>query len=143
MKMELFRKYRILKLIVVCLACISANKADDLLDKNISRDFDNGIISTVSGDENNIIKTGYSSFSMPETQCRIPRQSNFSISLRTFGQAQRNNSTNSSRNGFTLMKSGKSMNEYSTSLFHTSILNFPSGMSESTHHLISLGKLII
>ena len=72
------------------------------------------------------------SFSAPETQC-----------TRTVSQAKRNGSSDFSGHGFTLSKSGKSMNQYTTSLFFVSINRFPSGLAETGHHMIHLGKLII
>ncbi len=139
--MEFVKKFSILKCFIVCLLCIAANKADDWLYRTDSR------IGTINSEiripEANLISIENYSFSSPETQCRVPRQSNFTSTLRTFSQAQRNSSSNHSRHGFVLTKSGKSMNEYTTSLFFISILNFPSGLNEANHHLISLRKLII
>ena len=85
----------------------------------------------------------YSAFSSSETQCRVPRQTSYSNSTRNISNSRRTNSTSVPRNGFVLTKSGKSMNSYTTLLFQDSINRFPSGMTETDHHLISLGKLII
>ncbi len=140
--MKIEGKIWILKYLVICLAVIFAQKADDLLfsDYNITI---NGRTSEIKTTETNLIMMDYSSFSAPEAQCRIPRQTNFTNSFRTPVQAHRHNTGNTSRNGFTLTKSGKSMNVYTTSLFLISIINFPSGMKEANHHLIGLRKLII
>ncbi len=130
----------LMKYMIICLAFICFDKADDSssalrLEDEISSEF------TIPAQD--YFQTENFSFSVPETQCRVPRQSNFINTFRTFSQAQRTNSVNQSRNGFTLVKAGKSMNEYTTSLFFKSIINFPSGLNESSHHLIGLGKLII
>ena len=82
-------------------------------------------------------------FSSSETQCRVPRQTSYSSSTRSITNSRRSGPTNLPRNGFIMTKSGKSMNSYTTSLFFNSINRFPSGLTETDHHLISLGKLII
>ncbi len=132
----------ILRLVIVCLAVLFAQRADDLLSQD-HMDALKVSESEIKNPETNLVKTENSSFSMPETRCRVPRQTNIAIPLRTFGQAHRHNISNHSRHGFTLTKSGKSMNEYTTSLFFRSLIDFPSGLAETNHHLISLGKLII
>lgn len=131
----------IVKYLVVCLAFAVANKAADYCVVHDSDSHESA--SEIRLPETNLTKTEYSSFSMPENQCRIPRQSNFISSVRTCTQAHRNNHSNHSRQGFTLTKSGKSTNEYTTKLFLTSLMDFPSGMNESNHHLIGLRKLLI
>ncbi len=132
----------VMKLLFVCLVMLTAGKADDLLHCD-ARTSAAEIISEIRNTETNLIRTENSAFSIPETQCRIPRQTNFTGTARTLVQAGRHNISSQGRNGFTMTKSGKSMNEYSTSLFFISILNFPSGLNESSHHLIRLRKLII
>ncbi len=139
--MDFVRQFRILKYLVICLACFSvADKADDLL----SHQEENPVtVSRVTPVENYTDSGDFHSFTTPEAQCRIPRQTSISNTFRTFAQAKRLNHLNSARHGFIMEKPGKSMNQYTTSLFSVSILNFPSGLSETTHRLISLGKLII
>ncbi len=140
--MERKRVIGFIKYAVICLAFVFVNKADDIFVCE-SGHAAYEILSEIRKHESDLIKTENSKFSAPENQCRVPRQSNFTTSLRTAAQAHRNSQTNHSRNGFTLTKSGKSMNGYTTSLFIISILNFPSGMNETSHHLIGLRKLII
>lgn len=82
-------------------------------------------------------------FSTSETQCRVPRQSGYSSSTRSISNTRRPNTTHMPKTGFILTKSGKSMNSHTTSLFLNSISRFPSGMTETDHHFIGLGKLII
>lgn len=132
--MKLRGKFSILAGLIICLSCLLNDKADDIL---ISQDYGQEIESHFIDQETR------DTFSAPETQCRVPRQSNVINSTRTLTQTQRNNTTNISRHGFTLSKSGKSMNQYTTSLFFVPINRFPSGLAESSHHLIYLGKLII
>lgn len=132
--MKLKGKLSILAGLIICLSCILNDKADDVL---VSYDYGHNIGSHFMDQD----KRDF--FSAPETQCRVPRQSNVINSTRTLTQAQRSNTTNISRHGFTLSKAGKSMNQYTTSLFFVSINRFPSGLAESSHHLIYLGKLII
>ncbi len=117
---------------ILSLALILVDKADVLPSASESSDF-----ATV------LIEAENFAFSMPEPSGQLPRQTNFTSSLRTFAQAGRQNQPHQNRHGFTMTKSGKSMNVYTTSLFFQSILNFPSGLNESSHHLISLRKLII
>ncbi len=128
--MRFERIIRILKYILLCLAFIAIDKADD------------SAISHTANASYDFSAENYS-FSTPEPQCRLPRQTNFSNLLRASGQSVRSNHTNNCRNGFVLAKSGKSMNPYTTSLFFVSLIRFPSGLTEANHRLISLGKLII
>ncbi len=139
-KME--RALKILRYLFVCLIFILINEADTFCFHE--SDYDENIVSTIANTETNISKTENLSFSMPETHCRVPRNTNFSFSFRTSRLAARTNSSvNHSRCGFTLTKAGKSMNESTTDLFLSEILNFPSGMNETNHRLIGLRKLII
>ncbi len=130
----------LVRILFVCLAVLLFSKTDELYS---SIRIEDEVSSEILIPTDEYFQTENYSFSAPETQCRVPRNSNFSISLRTFAKAHRSNPSSQSRNGFTMVKSGKSTNEYTTSLFLISIFNFPSGLNESTHHLISLGKLII
>lgn len=142
--MDFVRQFRILKYLIICLSCcFMADKADDLLYHEAEYLPSGSSVSEVLPVENRFNDADNYSFTAPETQCRIPRQTSISNTLRTFAQAKRPNHLNSTRHGFTMTKPGKSMNPYTTSLFLVSILNFPSGLSERTHRLISLGKLII
>ncbi len=129
-EMRFERIIRILKYLLVCLVFSVIDRADDSILSHIEN-------------RTSYLSTENYSFSTPEPQCRLPRQTNFSNVLRTSGQSLRTNQTNSSRNGFILAKSGKSMNPYTTSLFFVSLIRFPSGLTETHHHLISLGKLTI
>ncbi len=142
--MDFVRQLRILKYLVICLSCfLIADKADDLLYHEVAaaKPAESRITPSDGGRIDN--ETYSFSFTVPEAQCRIPRQTSISYTLRTFAQAKRPNHVNTARHGFTMAKSGKSMNPYTTSLFFVSILNFPSGLTEPSHRLISLGKLII
>ncbi len=132
------RSIGIIEYVLVCLAFVFMSKA------GISMSYDSEeITGEIRNHESNLIRNEISAISVPETQCRIPRQSNFSISLRSFSLSGRNSTNIHSRTGFAMMKAGKSMNESTTNLFLTEILNFPSGLNESNHHLISLRKLLI
>ncbi len=131
---------RLIRFIVICLASVFLCMADDFVNEKVcDEDSVHEIISCSSFSG----KCVDCSFSATVAQCSVPRNSTSANSLRTSIQSQRHNTGNSSRTGFTMVKAGKSMNEYSTSLFRKSIVTFPSGMNESNHHLISLGKLII
>ncbi len=138
MKPEVLKKF--LRLVVICLAFVCIDKAAGSLSPD--SDSHSAVSETLNTASHQFHPNSFA-FSTAETQCRVPRNSNFANSLRPFAKTLRQNSTSQTRNGFALIKSGKSMNDYSTSLFIVSMLNFPSGMNESTHHLISLGKLII
>ncbi len=138
--MKTDRIISVLKYMIVCLAFIYMDKADEFHSAAFIEDADKSEF-TVPAEKH--FHADNFAFSAPETQCRVPRQTSVTNTVRTITQASRNHSTTNSRNGFTLIKAGKSMNDYTTSLFFISKLNFPSGMDEADHHLISLGKLII
>lgn len=127
---------RLIKFIVICLASICL--ADDSL---CDKAYDNGY--QIKAPLSFSLERTDCSFSVSDLQCCIPRNTSYSPSIRISFQTQRQNTTNYTRNGYTLIKAGKSMNEYSTSLFRKSIVSFPSGINESSHRLIVLGKLII
>ncbi len=116
---------RLIRYIVICLAAICLCMADDIERGNV------------------YVPYADCSFSASDLQCGVPRNSTYTNTLGPSLQVQRQNTGNSGRTGFTIMKTGKSMNEYSTSLFHKSIIRFPSGMNETSRRLIGLGKLII
>ncbi len=135
-------KFWVLKYVIVCLAFLYADKADDFL-FHASEHSPEETVQEIIRTESVRTTAENFAFSMPEAQCRVPRQTNIANSLRTFAQAHRNGGINHSRSGFTLTKSGRSMNENTISSFIISIKNFPSGMAESSHHLIGLRKIII
>ncbi len=130
----------LVRCIIVCLASIVLCMADNSVRGKAVQD-----------DAGHIVQSSSSAFfdcnsyflSVPAQRCSSSRNSTSTNSLRTSYQSPRQNTSNSTRTGFTIIKAGKSMNEYSTSLFRKSIVNFPSGMNESNHHLIALRKLII
>ncbi len=127
---------RLIKFIVICLVSICL--ADDSLCEKVCGE------DSLSANSLSVFpECPDISFSATVLQCNAPRSTSSANSLRTSFQNQRQNSNNSTRTGFTMVKAGKSMNEYSTSLFRRSIINFPSGMNGGGHRLISLGKLII
>lgn len=130
--MKLKGKISILASLIICLSFMLNDKAD----ATSFIDLDNSS-EVVLGNHDNY------SFSVPETQCRVPRQSNVINPPRTVSQTKRNNSFHGFRHGFSISKSGKSMNSYTTSLFFVSLYRFPSGLAETSHHLIYLGKLLI
>lgn len=100
-------------------------------------------ITEAANDAYNTVRSSDAILSLPQNECRIPRQTNIVNNLRNYSQAKRNNGISSIRTGFATTKSGKLMNPHATSLYFDSIRLFPSGLTETTHHLISLGKLII
>ncbi len=131
---------RMIKFMCVCLASVLLCMANESVHDEIRGDGPSaGIRTSVS------YSSDYADFSFTSSavQCNAPRNTTSTNSLRTSYQTHRHNTGKSARTGFTMIKSGKSMNEYSTSLFYKSIVNFPSGMNENNHRLISLGKLII
>ncbi len=126
--------------IVICLASIFSMHDNDSVHEEIYDDVSfSGTVSSPSAS----IDCANFSFTASMLQRSAPRNSISTNSFRTSFQTQRHSSNKSSRTGFTMIVAGKSMNEYSTLLFRKSIVNYPSGMNESTHRLISLGKLII
>ena len=133
--------HTLIKIAFACLAVLLMNRTDGFGASDLNGVKDSYELS-VPHDEFDLSADNFT-FSVPETECRVPRQTNSFNSTRTFSQSQRNSNTSSCRTGFTLSKPGKFMNPYTTSLFFISIFKFPSGLSEATHHLISLGKLII
>ncbi len=141
--MKLKVKFSILASLIFCLSCMLNDNADSFSSSFFNED--HNVVNLIDSDSQDAhhFQNGNISFSVPETQCRVPRQSNVINPTRTLSQGKRNHPVNHSRHGFTLSKSGKSMNQYTTSLFSVSINRFPSGLAESSHHLIYLGKLII
>lgn len=71
----------------------------------------------------------------------IPRESNLSNVSRVLSSGKRTNSV--LRHNFSFVKDGKMINRRSTVLLLHNFFLFPSGLTETQHHLISLGKLII
>ncbi len=131
---------RLTWIMIVCLASVVLCMAADFVRGTINDENpDAGIMSSSSVSFDRVDF----SFTASVLQCAVPLNSFSANSLRTSFQSQRQNTTKTSRTGFTMVKAGKSMNEYSTLLFRKSIVNYPSGMNESSHRLISLGKLII
>ncbi len=128
---------------LVCLAVLFADKADDFVrhsDDSIHAE----IFSEIRNSHTDFVETTEKSlFSAPEPQCRVPRQTNYANSLRINVQAHRNYASGHQRSLIALSKSGKAMNENAISDFIRPILDFPSGLNENAHHLISLRKLII
>lgn len=141
--MKLKGKISILASLLICLSFLLDDNADVSSSSFVNDD--HIVVNLTDSDscDANHYQNGNFSFSASETQCRIPRQSNVINPTRTLSQGNRNHPVNHSRHGFTLSKSGKSMNQYTTSLFFVPINRFPSGLAESSHHLIYLGKLII
>lgn len=142
MKMKLKGTISILGLVLFCISIFLIGKADLSLcypERNNPIE----ILETTDSEHDMQFISDNFSFSSPENECRVPRQTNVANTSRTSVQAKRNNQVNCPRNGFTLSKSGKSMNSYTTLLFFNSINRFPSGLAETSHHLINLGKLII
>ncbi len=130
----------LVKYIIICFVLVCMGKADDSVCEG---GFGDESVSEIISSSSFSGKSVNYSFTATSYQCSVPRNSNYTNSLRTSYQTQRHNSGGSAKRGFTMLKTGKSMNEYSTSLFHKSIANFPSGLNESSHRLIVLGKLII
>ena len=133
------RKLKRKFIISLFFACLMAVASDDKVSE-IRNDIETSISGRLT---DSVIPSGNAAFAVPQTECRIPRQSNAINCTRTITQTVRTNGISSSRGGFTMTKSGKMMNPHTTSLFFESINLFPSGLTESSHHLISLGKLII
>lgn len=71
----------------------------------------------------------------------VPRPSTLSGPSRVQSSGKRNLQFN--RFCPVLLKGGKSVQPNITSIYNSDFFKFPSGLSENTHHLISLGKLII
>ncbi len=76
-----------------------------------------------------------------DTGLSTPRPTSFSGQSRIQSNGKRN--TQSNRLQFTLLKGGKTINTNNLRTISLDFVKFPSGFSEVTHHLISLGKLII
>ncbi len=76
-----------------------------------------------------------------ETGLRAPRPTSYSSQSRIQSNGKRNSHSN--RIQSTLLKGGKVLNSNNLRTISLDFVKFPSGFSEITHHLISLGKLII
>ncbi len=128
LKMGLLKKYSFLKYVLLCLLCLSVHRAEGRLFQNES--------------ERQQIENGLS-FSAPEQELMVPRQTSLTNTLRTFSQAGRSHSAGQSRIGTAITKGSKFVTQYSTVIYQLSLERFSSGLSENHHRLISLGKLII
>ncbi len=136
--MRLLKKYSVLKYMIICLLCFIVHKADGwFLQDNSAQKQDRPIADVV------LDSVSESSFSAPEQECRIPRQTRLANTLRTFSQANRSCSANGSRSSNAFMKCDKTVIHCSVVIYQLSLKRFPSGISENHHRLISLGKLII
>lgn len=140
-QMHFLKRNIIISVLFICLIGIFC-KTDDYTDK-ASVDYQLSEIAEAANNAYNALLSSEAILSSPQNECRIPRQTNIVYSLRNYSQAKRNNGVTSFRTGFATTKPGKLMNPYATSLYFDSIRLFPSGLTEATHHLISLGKLII
>lgn len=131
---------RIYIALIICLAGIFYQT--DSSELSLDTHFD--IMSSVAaGDIADSVYAHSYALTSSQTECRVPRQTNIANSFRTFSAHRRYNTTTYSGSGFTVTKVGKSMNTYSSSLFFSSLRLFPSGLNESSHHLINLRKLLI
>ena len=77
----------------------------------------------------------------PEYCFDLPRTSSIAGRTQTSVQIRRPAGGNSQNQTF--LKSGKLINRTTTRTFRNHIDKFPSGFTETTHRLISLGKLVI
>lgn len=76
-----------------------------------------------------------------ETAVNPPRPTSFTNALRHSTGTKRQ--SNYGGSGNPVIKSGKLLNQRVIILSLNSLRKFPSGLMETTHHLISLGKLVI
>lgn len=76
-----------------------------------------------------------------ETAINPPRPTSYTAAGRTIANAKRHNSQ--SGMGSPVIKSGKLLNQKTIISSLNSLRHYPSGLSETIHHLISLGKLVI
>lgn len=81
------------------------------------------------------------SFCSTETEFSLPRPTNFTNIPRSLSVAKR--TLTRGNDSFCLLKDGKLLNKRSTTQYINNLNRFPSGLTESTHHLISLRKLVI
>lgn len=76
-----------------------------------------------------------------ETAINPPRPTSYTATGRTLANAKRHNSQNGM--GSPVIKSGKLLNHKTIISSLNSLRHYTSGLSETIHHLISLGKLVI
>ncbi len=133
-------KNLLIRIMVICLAAVILCMANDFVREKIH---DEVSISGTLTSSSSFVGCTEASFTAYALQCGVPQNSISANSLRTSCQTQRQNTNKTTRTGFTMIKAGKSMNESSALLFLKSIVDYPSGINESNHRLISLGKLII
>lgn len=81
------------------------------------------------------------SLSAAESEFSIPRPTNFTNIPRSQTVAKR--TLTRGHDTFCVLKDGKFLNKQTTTKYLYNLNRFPSGLTEATHHLISLGKLVI
>ena len=125
-------KYRHILLILFCICLASTFRTEEVNAAESENICAEGKISTLT-EENMVL-------SEPDNEFSLPRQNSYSPVPRCSSQNRRNNTSTC---WSPLVKSGKVINITSSGYSTDNQLLFPSGLSDDTHHLISLRKLII
>lgn len=128
------KRFLIFTIIAFCIMSITQNASDGILD--IHDELQS--VSDISDDQ---LSSGVFSICPTENEFSVPRPTNLSNIPRSHTFAKRTATRINS--AFCLLKDGKFLNKRSTTQYKFNLNRFPSGLTESTHHLISLGKLVI
>ena len=110
----------------------SNDRTADIIDANLCSDSYQS--SYIESDKDDTLDS-------PEYCLDLPRTSSIAERTQTSVQIRRPAGGNSQKQTF--LKSGKLINRTTTQTFRNHIEKFPSGFTETTHRLISLGKLVI
>lgn len=92
--MKLKVKFSILASLIFCLSCMLNDNADTFSPSFFNED--HNVVNLIDSDSQDAhhFQNGNISFSVPETQCRVPRQSNVINPTRTLSQGKRNHPVN-------------------------------------------------
>ena len=112
--------------VMLCFAALSGNN-----DRHTEASLHQTVSSTVST----------TLISAPESELYTPRPTDICSCARSLTSSRR--PANPTKDSITIIKNGKALNRNTLSVYKTYPELFPSGLSEPTHRLISLHKLII
>ena len=121
--------------IIFCIMTLTQNTECRLFGEEKIQEF-----SVFNTNDESVCPEDYS-FSSTETEFSLPRPTNFTNIPRSLSVAKR--TLTRGNDSFCLLKDGKLLNKRSTTQYINNLNRCPSGLTEPTHHLISLRKLVI
>lgn len=130
----------IIYLIIVLFSCMTFNSCRMISDNTGSTSATKiEIVEDLADIE--FISSHLASISTSDSDFYVPRPTSFSGPSRIQSTGKRNIQTYRAQTA--LLKGGKSFGQINSAVYTLDFFRFPSGLAENTHHLISLGKLII